>query len=135
MQIAKNAENIKLEIDKLVELSSRPHEIKEKESSVFELFHMSGIKKSLLENTENLTIANNYKCIPLICDFSDNGLIDVSMSSTNKSTLTISGSDSINFYEINATVGVQYLNENPNDVEVNYYTFGLCDDSNNINKQ
>ena len=52
--IAKNAENIKLEIDKLVELSSRPHEIKEKENSVLELFHMSGIKKSLLENTENL---------------------------------------------------------------------------------
>ena len=53
-EIAKNAENIKLEIDKLVELSSRPNEIKEKENSVLELFHMSGIKKSLLENNENL---------------------------------------------------------------------------------
>ena len=52
--IAKNAENIKLEIDKLVELSSRPHEIKERENGVLELLHMSGIKKSLLENTENL---------------------------------------------------------------------------------
>jgi len=53
-EIVKNAENIKLEIDKLVELLSRPNEIKEKENSVLELFHMSGIKMSLIQNTDNL---------------------------------------------------------------------------------
>ena len=65
-EIAKNAENIKLEIDKLVELSSRPHEIKEKENSVLELFHMSGIKKSLLENTENLDKQTSIKDVSKI---------------------------------------------------------------------
>ena len=65
-EIAKNAENIKAEIDKLVELSSRPHETKEKENSVLELFHMSGIKKSLLENTENLDKRPSIKDISKI---------------------------------------------------------------------
>ena len=65
-EIAKNAENIKLEIDKLVELSSRLNEVKEKETSVFELFHMSGIKKSLLENTENLDSQPSIKDVSKI---------------------------------------------------------------------
>ena len=65
-EIAKNAENIKFEIDKLVELSNRPNEIKEKETSVFELFHMSGIKESLLENTENLDSRPSVKDVSKI---------------------------------------------------------------------
>ena len=51
-QILKNAENIKADIDKIVELSSGLNGIKESESSVHELFQMSGVKKSLLENAE-----------------------------------------------------------------------------------
>ena len=51
-QILKNAENIKAEIDKIVELSSGLNEINESESSVHELFQMSGVKKSLLEKAE-----------------------------------------------------------------------------------
>ena len=52
-QIAENAENIKVEIDKLVELSTRSNPEKDNETSVHELFQMSGIKKSLIENIEN----------------------------------------------------------------------------------
>ena len=51
-QILKNAENIKAEIDKIVELSSELNEINESESSVHELFQMSGVKKSLLQKAE-----------------------------------------------------------------------------------
>ena len=51
-EIEKNAESIKIEIDKLVELSTRSKEIKGKATSVYELFQMSGIKKSLIENPE-----------------------------------------------------------------------------------
>ena len=51
--IEKNAENIKGEIDKLVELSTRSKEIKGNTTSVYELFQMSGIKKSLLEIPED----------------------------------------------------------------------------------
>ena len=85
-EIAKNAENIKLEIDKLVELSSRLNEIKEKETSVFELFHMSGIKKSLLENTENLDSQPSIKDVSKIlaksfingkCDHFENSILYV----------------------------------------------------------
>ena len=54
IQIAKNAENIKGEIDKLVELSTLSNGSKENESSVSKIFQMSGIKKSLIENTEHL---------------------------------------------------------------------------------
>ena len=53
-EIVKNAENIKVEIDKLVELSSRSSETKGKQTSVFEVFQMAGLKKSLIEITENL---------------------------------------------------------------------------------
>ena len=52
-QIAENAENIKVEIDKLVELSTRSSPEKESDTSVHELFQMSGIKKSLIENIDN----------------------------------------------------------------------------------
>ena len=52
-QIAENAENIKVEIDKLVELSTRSNPEKDNDTSVHELFQMSGIKKSLIENIEN----------------------------------------------------------------------------------
>ena len=52
-EIEKNAENIKGEIDKLVELSTRSKEIKGNTTSVYELFQMSGIKKSLVENPED----------------------------------------------------------------------------------
>ena len=52
-QIAENAENIKGEIDKLVELSTRFNPEKDNDTSVHELFQMSGIKKSLIKNTEN----------------------------------------------------------------------------------
>ena len=52
-QIAENAENIKGEIDKLVELSTRFNPEKDNDTSVHELFQMSGIKKSLIENIEN----------------------------------------------------------------------------------
>ena len=48
-EIAKNAENIKLQIDQLVELSSRPNEIKEKETSVFEA------------GSENLTLVQHNR--------------------------------------------------------------------------
>jgi len=51
-QILQNAENIKAEIDKIVELSSGLNESNESERSVHELFQMSGIKKSLIENAE-----------------------------------------------------------------------------------
>ena len=54
IQIAKNAENIKGEIDKLVELSTLSNGSKENENSVSQIFQMSGIKKSLIENTEHL---------------------------------------------------------------------------------
>lgn len=52
-QIAENAENIKVEIDKLVELSTRSNPEKHNDTSVHELFQMSGIKKSLIENIDN----------------------------------------------------------------------------------
>ena len=52
-EIEKNAENIKGAIDKLVELSTRSKEIKGNTTSVYELFQMSGIKKSLVENPED----------------------------------------------------------------------------------
>ena len=51
-QILKNAENIKAEIDKIVELSSGLNEINKSERSVHELFQIYGVKKSLLENAE-----------------------------------------------------------------------------------
>ena len=51
-QIVQNAENIKSEIDKLVELSIPSNETKQNETTVSELFQMSGIKKSIIENTE-----------------------------------------------------------------------------------
>ena len=54
IELVEYAENIKVEIDKLVELSSLSSEIKENQTSVFELFQMSGVKKSLIQNTENL---------------------------------------------------------------------------------
>ena len=56
-QIAKNAENIKSEIDRLVQLSSKVMEAKDFErngNNVFELFQMAGVKKSLFESHENL---------------------------------------------------------------------------------
>lgn len=52
-EIAKSAESIKVEIDKLVELSTRSKEIKGTATSVYELFQMSGIKKSLVKNPED----------------------------------------------------------------------------------
>ena len=52
-EIDKKAENIKGEIDKLVELSMRSKEIKGNTNSVYELFQMSGIRKSLLEIPED----------------------------------------------------------------------------------
>ena len=52
-QIAENAENIKVEIDKLVELSTRSNPERDNDTSVHELFQMSGIKKSLIENIDN----------------------------------------------------------------------------------
>ena len=52
-QIAENAENIKVEIDKLVELSTHSNPEKDNDTSVHELFQMSGIKKSLIENIDN----------------------------------------------------------------------------------
>ena len=51
-QIVQNAENIKSEIDKLVELSIPSNETKQNKTTVSELFQMSGIKKSIIENTE-----------------------------------------------------------------------------------
>ena len=59
-QIAKNAENIKSEIDRLVQLSSKATEAKDFEqnaNNVFELFQMAGVKKSLFESHENLDAA------------------------------------------------------------------------------
>ena len=56
-QLAKNAENIKSEIDRLVQLSSKVMEAKDFEqnaNNVFELFQMAGVKKSLFEGHENL---------------------------------------------------------------------------------
>ena len=56
-QIAKNAENIKSEIDRLVQLSSKVMEAKDFErngNNAFELFQMAGVKKSLFEGHENL---------------------------------------------------------------------------------
>ena len=52
--ITKTAENIKLEIDKLVELSNPVNAVKHDGIGVGELFKMSGIKKSLLEKFEYL---------------------------------------------------------------------------------
>ena len=51
-QIVQNAENIKSEIDRLVELSIPSNEIMPNEPTVAKLFQMSGIKKSMIENTE-----------------------------------------------------------------------------------
>ena len=56
-QIAKNAENIKSEIDRLVQLSSKVMETKDFEgntNNIFELFQMAGVKKSLFEGHKNL---------------------------------------------------------------------------------
>ena len=56
-QLAKNAENIKSEIDRLVQLSSKVMEAKDFErngNNVFELFQMAGVKKSLFESHKNL---------------------------------------------------------------------------------
>ena len=53
-EILENAENIKSEIDKLVELSIRSAPVKENKTDVFDLFQMAGIKKSLFKSTEYL---------------------------------------------------------------------------------
>ena len=53
-EILENAENIKSEIDKLVEISIRSAPVKENKTDAFDLFQMAGIKKSLLEHTEYL---------------------------------------------------------------------------------
>jgi len=58
-QLAKNAENIKSEIDRLVQLSSKVMEAKEFErngNNIFELFQMAGVKKSLFESHKNLDV-------------------------------------------------------------------------------
>ena len=51
-ETAENAESIKVEIDKLVELSTRSKEILGNATDVHQLFQMSGIKKSLIKNPE-----------------------------------------------------------------------------------
>ena len=60
-EILENAENIKSEIDKLVELSIRSAPVKENKTDVFDLFQMAGIKKSLLEHTEYLDKSASIK--------------------------------------------------------------------------
>ena len=54
VQIAETAENIKAEIDKLVEFSSRSNVVEPNNTSAHEYFKMSGIKGSLLDNSEHL---------------------------------------------------------------------------------
>ena len=54
VQIAETAENIKAEIDKLVEFSSRSKVVEPNNTSAHEYFKMSGIKGSLLDNSEHL---------------------------------------------------------------------------------
>ena len=61
LEIAKNAENIKVEIDKLVELSTRSNPHKDSDTSVHELFQMSGIKKSLVENVEDVDSSSSIE--------------------------------------------------------------------------
>ena len=51
-EIAKNAESIKVEIDKLVELSTRSKGIQGNATDVQKLFQMSGVKKSLIQNQD-----------------------------------------------------------------------------------
>jgi len=54
VQIAETAENIKAEIDKLVDFSSRSKVVEPNNTSAHEYFKMSGIKGSLLDNSEHL---------------------------------------------------------------------------------
>ena len=53
-QIAKTAENIKVEIDKLVELTSHSNAVKSDNTGALEYFKMSGIKGALFENSDHL---------------------------------------------------------------------------------
>ena len=58
-QIAENAENIKSEIDRLVQLSSKVMEAKDFErnaTNVFDFFQMAGVKKHLFESPDNLNV-------------------------------------------------------------------------------
>ena len=54
VQIAETAENIKAEIDKLVEFSSSSKVVEPNNTSAHEYFKMSGIKGSLLDNSDHL---------------------------------------------------------------------------------
>ena len=53
-QIAKTAENIKVEIDKLVELSSHSNAVRLSNTGAHEYFKMSGVKGALFENSKHL---------------------------------------------------------------------------------
>jgi len=60
-EIVENAENIKSEIDKLVELSIRSAPVIENKTDVLDQFQMAGIKKSLIKSTEYLGSSASIK--------------------------------------------------------------------------
>ena len=90
-QIAETAENIKAEIDKLIELSSHSNGIKPTKTNVHDYFKMSGIKGSLFENSEHLDSNPSINDVSKLlaksfingkCDHFENSVIFIIMGNT-----------------------------------------------------
>jgi hypothetical protein len=87
-----------------------------------------------IDQSENLVLDTinypNVKYIPLLFDVSSGDKFDLS---NNSKTIEITDPLVDELYEIHASIGIKYLNNDPGDVEPNVYTFGIYPHMNTFN--
>jgi hypothetical protein len=88
----------------------------------------------VIDDSNNLILDKNVdpnvKYIPIVYDVSSGDKFDIS---NNGKTIEINDPVLDELYEIHASIGIKYLNNNPGDVEPNVYTVGIYPNMNTFN--
>jgi hypothetical protein len=94
----------------------------------------SAIEQYIIDYSDNLILDKNVdpnvKYIPIVYDVSSGDKFDIS---NNGKTILINNPGADELYEIHASIGIKYLNNNPGDVEPNVYTVGIYPNMNTTN--
>jgi hypothetical protein len=94
----------------------------------------SAREQYVIDDSDNLildkTVDPNVKYIPIVYDVSSGNKFDIS---NNGKTIEINNPVPDELYEIHASIGIKYLNNNPGDVESNVYTVGIYPNMNTFN--
>jgi hypothetical protein len=86
----------------------------------------SAREEYVIDHSDNLILNKNVdpnvKYIPIVYDVSSGYKFDIL---NNGKTIEINEPHADELYEIHASIGIKYLNNNPGDVEPNVYTVGI----------